>query len=120
MKMLSGNAIFLHRGGGIEKLTCARHRRTYVIATSFTILYLREGREASRHVFQVGAQVRPHECVFKSLRFHHFTENAMRELRPHDRFHIVLPVHTETIKTTENAFNLLRRKCRRRYLNLGA
>ena len=28
---------------------------------------------------------RPHECVFKSLRFH-FTENAMKVLRPHDRF----------------------------------
>ena len=41
---------------------------------------------------------RPHECVFKSLRFH-FTENAMKMLRPHDRFHIVLPVHTETMKT---------------------
>ena len=47
-------------------------------------------------------------------------ENAMKVLRPHDRFHIVLPVHTETMKTTENAFNLLLCKCRRRYLNLGA
>ena len=28
----------------------------------------------------------------------------MKVLRPHDRFHIVLPVHTETMKTTENAF----------------
>ena len=28
---------------------------------------------------------RPHECVFKSLRFH-FTENAMKVLRPHHRF----------------------------------
>ena len=62
---------------------------------------------------------RPHECVFKSLRFH-FTENAMKVLRPHDRFQIVLPVHTETMKTTENAFNLLLCMCRRRYLNLGA
>ena len=42
----------------------------------------------------------------------------MKVLRPHDRFHIVLPVHTETMKMTENAFNLL--LCRRRYLNLGA
>ena len=57
---------------------------------------------------------RPHECVFKSLRFH-FTENAMKVLRPHDRFQIVLPVHTETMKTTENAFNLLLRMYRRRY-----
>ena len=40
------------------------------------------------------------------LRFH-FTENAMKVLRLHDRFHIVLPVHTETMETTENAFNLL-------------
>ena len=32
----------------------------------------------------------------------------MKVLRPHDRFHIaVLPVHAETMKTTENAFNLL-------------
>ena len=61
----------------------------------------------------------PHECVFKSLRFHS-TENAMKILRPHDRFHIVLPVHTETMKTTENDFNILLCKCRRRYLNLGA
>ena len=44
----------------------------------------------------------------KSLRFY-FTENAMKVLRPNDRFQIVLPVHTETMKTTENAFNLLLR-----------
>ena len=44
---------------------------------------------------------RPHEYVFKSnLRFH-FTENGMKVLRPHGRFLIVLPVHTETIKATE-------------------
>ena len=59
---------------------------------------------------------RPHECIFKSLRFH-FTENAMKVLCPRDRFHIVLPVHT---KTTESTFNLLLCKCRRYYLNLGA
>ena len=38
--------------------------------------------------------------------------------RPHDRFQIVLPVHTETMKTTENAINLALCMCRRRYLNL--
>ena len=59
---------------------------------------------------------RPHGCVFKSFRFH-FTENAMKVLRPHNRFHIVLPDHTETMKTTENAINLLLRMCRRRCLN---
>ena len=58
-----------------------------------------------------------HECVFKSLRFH-FTENAMKVLRPHDSFQIVLPVHTKTIKATESAFNLPLRMCRRRYLSL--
>ena len=57
-----------------------------------------------------------HGCVFKSLRFH-FTENAMKVLHPHDRFQIVLTVHTETMKTTENAINLPLRMCRRRYLN---
>ena len=51
-------------------------------------------------------RTRPHGYVIKSLRFH-FTENGMKVLRPHDRFQIVLPVHTETMKTTENAFNLL-------------
>ena len=43
----------------------------------------------------------PHKCIFKSLPFH-FTENAMKVLHPHDCFHIVLPVHTETMKTTES------------------
>ena len=62
---------------------------------------------------------RPHECVLKSLRFR-FTENAMKVLRPRDRFQIVLPVHTKTMKTTENALSLLLRICRRRYLNLWA
>ena len=62
---------------------------------------------------------RPHECVLKSLRFR-FTENAMKVLRPRDRFQIVLPVHTKTMKTTENALRLLLRICRRRYLNLWA
>ena len=38
----------------------------------------------------------------------------MKVLRPHDRFHIILPVHTKTMKTTENAFNLLLRMCKRR------
>ena len=38
----------------------------------------------------------------------------MKVLRPHDQ--IVLPVHTETIKATENVFNLLLRMCTRRYL----
>ena len=42
----------------------------------------------------------------------------MKVLRPHYRFHIVLPVHTETMKTTEDAFNLAVRMCKRRYLNL--
>ena len=36
----------------------------------------------------------------------------MKVLRPHDWFQIVLPVHTETMKTTEKAFNLLLRMCR--------
>ena len=71
----------------------------------------------TRDVFvaDVSDRPSPHECVFKS-----FTENAMKVLRPHDGFHIVLPVHTETMKMTENAFNLLLCMCRRRYLNLGA
>ena len=51
---------------------------------------------------------RPQRYVFKGLRFH-FTENGMKVLRPHDSFQIVLPVHTETMKTTENAVNLLLR-----------
>ena len=45
----------------------------------------------------------------------------MKVLHPRDRFQIVLPVHRERMKTkmTENAFNLLLRMCRRRYLNIN-
>ena len=55
---------------------------------------------------------RPHGYVFKSLRFH-FTENGMKVLRPQDRFQIVLPVHTKTIETAENAINLTLRISRK-------
>ena len=51
------------------------------------------------------------------MRFY-FTKNTMKVLHLRDRCHTVLPVHTKTMKTTENAFNLLLRMCRRRYLNL--
>ena len=46
--------------------------------------------------------IKTHECVFKSLHFH-FTENAIKVLHPHNRFHIFLPVHTGTMKMSENA-----------------
>ena len=49
---------------------------------------------------------------FQNLRFH-FTENGMKVLRPHDRFQIVLPVHTKTIQVTENATNLTLRMSRK-------
>ena len=54
---------------------------------------------------------RSHECVFKSLRFR-FTENAMKVLRPHDHFQILLPVHT-ILQVTENATNLALRMSRK-------
>ena len=52
---------------------------------------------------------RPHGYVFKICVF----ISLKTELRPHDRFQIVLPVHTKTIQVTENATNLTLRMSRK-------
>ena len=46
-----------------------------------------------------------------SIHWNQYTENAIKVLRPHDRFQIVLPIHMETMKMTKNIFNLLLYMC---------